>query len=700
VLGFDAEWVEVAHKPEDEQDQSETSPPHNNKILSYQIAGRTFSGHEWAVIVFPHAGQAVLHPDMSEEELEKIPERVRFADLIGIVISEGIRLGHLTCWPRKPITVAGHWTRTDLTAMADFAEIKSEFDGVQNTYVTANPLMGLYRTTTSIGKHSHELTIRLLDTWLLVPEGSKGLGTLGEMYNYPKLKVGTSPDGRNYIECMDQLLRDDPDLFKRYAIRDAEITARHVDELSRFAGEELGVGNDGLPCTLSGLSVANLLKQWEELEIDRLKVNGLEIKTLTKWDAANHKTKYFKAEVHVDGYRIHEQIAKDCMHGGRNECFWFGPTPPPQDGVLLREFDLVSAYATALCSLQIPDYSNAYTVRDAEEFTEDQLGFARISFRFPPSTRYPCLPVEADKGRGLIFPLVGMAWVTAPEIVLALSLGAEITVHHGVIIPWVKDSPHIFEPVIKDLMVRREQHPKGSLQNALYKLLGNGLYGKTCQGLAGNIAFDTRADVHKEIPESRITNPFLAAHVTGLTRALVSEFMASVPRQRTVYSVTTDGFITDALLLEMSMKGPIATHMMKVRRRLVPEGRAVELLETNYRAEQLLLWRTRGVATIARPEGTPPKLARGGMQAPRGEDANEWIVRKMLERKPFDTFTSKEKSPFPHAHRANEDFAIRDKEKVINFEPDFKRELIEPRMTWVELSNGERVQHLTCGTRP
>jgi len=230
--------------------------------------------------------------------------------------------------------------------------------------------------------------------------------------------------------------------------------------------------------------------------------------------------------------------------------------------------------------------------------------------------------------------------------------------------------------------------------------LGNGLYGKTCQGLAGNIAFDTRADVHKEIPESRITNPFLAAHVTGLTRALIGEFMASVPRQRTVYSVTTDGFVTDALLSEISMRGPIATHMMKVRRRLVPEGRAVELLETNYRAEQLLFWRTRGVATIARPEGTKPKLARGGMQAPKGEDANVWFVRTMLERKPFDTITSKEKSPFPHAHRANEDFAIRDKEKALNFEPDFKRKLIEPRMTSVELPNGEQVRHLTCGTRP
>ena len=335
-------------------------------------------------------------------------------------------------------------------------------------------------------------------------------------------------------------------------------------------------------------------------------MNGLEVKTLTKWDDRKHKTKYYKVEMHVDGYRIHEQIAKDCLHGGRNECFWFGPTPSPQDGVLLYEYDLVSAYATALCSLQIPDYANAYTVRDAEEFTEDQLGFARISFRFPPSTRHPCLPVEADKGRGLIFPLVGMAWATAPEIVLALNLGAEITVHHGVIIPWVKNSPHIFEPVIKDLMVRREQHPKGSLQNALYKLLGNGLFGKTCQGLAGNTAFDTRADIHKEIPESRITNPFLAAHVTGVTRALIGELMESAARnpQRTVYSVTTDGFITDALLSEIAMSEPIATSMRKVRRRLVPEGRPVELLETNYQTEQLLFWRTRGVATIARPEGT------------------------------------------------------------------------------------------------
>ena len=88
------------------------------------------------------------------------------------------------------------------------------------------------------------------------------------------------------------------------------------------------------------------------------------------------------------------------------------------------------------------------------------------------------------------------------------------------------------------------------------------------------------------------------------------------------------------------------------------------------------------------------------MQAPKGENPNEWLVRKMLERKPFDTFTSKEKSSFPHAHRANEDFAMRDKDKAINFEPDWKRELIDPRMTWVELQKGERVQHVTCSTRP
>ena len=61
--------------------------------------------------------------------------RIRFADLLGEAISAGTKAGHLRKWPKKVIAAA-HWTRADLSAMADFSEIKSEFDGVQKTYAT------------------------------------------------------------------------------------------------------------------------------------------------------------------------------------------------------------------------------------------------------------------------------------------------------------------------------------------------------------------------------------------------------------------------------------------------------------------------------------------------------------------------------------------------------------------------------------
>src|SRR5262249_9173457 len=153
-----------------------------------------------------------------------------------------------------------------------------------------------------------------------------------------------------------------------------------------------------------------------------------------------------------------------------------------------------------------------------------------------------------------------------------------------------------------------------------------------------------------------ITNPYLASHVTGLIRALVSELIASIPDRWTVVSVTTDGFVTNAPITDIAMTGPVAAHMLLVRMGLVAGAESddrVELIEEKYAAARLLPWRTRGIATLnVGPGGGKPKLARGGMREPhRTRDANGWFARAMLTREPGQKYTVKAPLSFPVAHR-------------------------------------------------
>jgi len=71
--------------------------------------------------------------------------------------------------------------------MADFASIKRQFDGVQNTYVT---LRKPYEARVNVASHTRKFCVSLVDTQLLMPGASKNLAALGELYAFPKLDPG------------------------------------------------------------------------------------------------------------------------------------------------------------------------------------------------------------------------------------------------------------------------------------------------------------------------------------------------------------------------------------------------------------------------------------------------------------------------------------------------------------------------------
>jgi hypothetical protein len=721
LIGFDTEWVIGAADPPADDAASEVGdaesggpdegvPPDqipHNVILSYQYACRC-RGREWTGIVYTRTGARIRHTDKSEAEIEKHPERIRFATLLAIAIQHGIHDGHLTRWPAQLIAAA-HWTRADLSAMEDFASIKGQFDGVQKTYVTVGKP---YRARLNISGHIREFRVTLIDTQLLVPGSSKSLSALGDLYSFPKLDPGCRYMGRAdgtielfpYIERMDWLLGDDPQLYEQYAIRDAEISARHVDEVLRFANEELGLNLALPPVTLGSLAVKYLLESWRRTGVDADTILDGRVEKIKRFDPGLRRYVTKWARAHSPKCKLHQALAADCFHGGRNECFCYGPTfdTDTEATPRFREYDLISAYAVAMASIKMPHWEGAYGCTDPTEFGVGVLGFAYIRFQFPDGTRFPSLPVVAPNDHGLIYPLEGEAYVTASEIAVALRQGAKIEIIDGLIVPWRDHECRPFMIVIQDLLRRREKHPKGTLPREMLKQLANSLYGKLGQGIKGNSAFNTRTERREIIGNCEITNPYLAGYIAGLIRALISELMEGIPHHRNVVSVTTDALITNSNIGEIDKSGPVARLLTDIKRQLTGDG---ALLEAKFEARQLLPWRTRGIATLRWSDDTNPKLARGGMREPgrmSPSEANDWFAARMLLRQPGDKWSSKDPLPFPQAHRTSADHVFQEQSRAINFEFDMKRRPLDPEPRFVEVpGHPDRiVQHVAFETAP
>jgi len=318
--------------------------------------------------------------------------------------------------------------------------------------------------------------------------------------------------------------------------------------------------------------------------------------------------------------------------------------------------------------------------------------------------------MAADQ-RGLVYPMRGETRATSPEIALAMRLGAESEILHGVVIPWVLpglNRPKPFEGVISELTNRRRQHPDGSFENAMHKDLGNSLYGKTVQGVRGKKAYNTKTDTHEPIGKSKITNIFIGACVTGLVRALLSELIAGVPRHYIIVSATTDSIITNCPQDEIPMNGPVARFMGRVRQRLAEldtSGRTKpDLLDVKSHTARLLSWRTRGIATLEPVPGGKIKLAKGGVKAPvSGYVAqNDWFVTEVLTSAPGGKVKSRDPMPFTTAHRLAADHRFVQVEKVANFEYDHKRKIVSPTAMQIPVPGepGRTVEHLGAATVP
>ncbi|EGS6763782.1 hypothetical protein ABWK96_004015 [Vibrio parahaemolyticus] len=648
-----------------------------NRILSYQFAV-LFEGKLSTIILFP--------------ESTKKSGRLALDKCLVQAIEKAMDDEVLDKWPTD-IILCAHWLSADLFNFSQaFDQLKTHVKGLRKTVASLDDVYGLDldkvmsrridKEPLNVHDKSHNrhtLYITFYDTMLLSPNGSS-LASVGELLKIPKVEI---PEPYS-ISRMDEFLEAQPEKFAEYSITDSIISARHFERVSSFCQNTLGLNS--VPFTIGGIAVKAFVNSLEDKRGYR-GLFGFEKVTKEVWPSDRSKPLTITRDVPVTARMTLENFATQCYHGGRNESFIAGPT----DIDTWRDYDVPSCYSAITLGLRELDYDQMYMTKDLNDLLGDKCALAWVEFTFPSTCRFPSLAVRSEYG--LIFPLSGETHCTGHELEVAYNQGAEITIKQAFVVPW-KNDVRIFEPFMKWGRERRKSFVKGSFDEKLTKEMLNSCYGKLAQSLRPKNSFDIQAGYSKQLPPSTLTNPFFAAYTTGLARALLGEMLHNIPDDKVVVSVTTDGFLTNAELHEIDLKGPICQRFRELYHRIDPTGG--EVLELKHQAKQLIGAKTRAQYTVIESEGFEPILAKGSVKVdPMVTDQSAYMVNKYLTRKPGDKVDGSYLTPNRMRFLEHKDLMLEKRSIYQNMEFDQKRQLLNPVMVDVKGRS-----HIALETKP
>jgi hypothetical protein len=658
IIAIDTEYVEIAD-PNDPNVRM-------NHVLCYSYAVG-FKGRYATGIIYTKSAYKA--------------DRIEIEQLIYEALQKALDKKIIKCWP-EGVFVTGHFLRADFLNFKGSLDVaRTKFTGIRKTIASSEPYgVDLDKIAAQICRHDvfeltcksnykRDISVEFRDTMLVAPAG-KGLKDVGELLGQPKLEIPLPYT----IAKMNVFLKEQPELFEAYAINDAVISFLHMTKFIEFCDV---LKLDKIPHTIGSLAVS-AFRKYVAGDINTL--FGGEYYQKTVWNvsqttsSAKSKPTTHRGTVPNSFRATFEDFAIRTYHGGRNECFWTGPT----EVGIWRDYDLKSCYTAVSAAIKQIDYGSARLSTNVADFCGDFPSFALVKFSFADGLRFPCLPVRTDKF-GLCYPLTGQTYCTGSEIEVAVSLGVQIEILQGVRFDWVADAKPIFADFMTIVRTNRKKFEKGSFEEKLWKEIGNSLYGKTAQGLVGKTAFDIQKGISSKVPTSPITNPYFASHITGLARAVVSEIIARIPSYRTVVSVTTDGFLTDATYDELDLSGPLSQRFLEKLKLIDPTSDGI--LEEKHAAAQILAIKTRGQVSAELVDFLPPVTAKANVQIPRGEkDSNDYMVKLYLNRTPDSTFVSSRLTSTREQLLSGCDMLNIENKQRLNLEPDFKRELTEPRM--------------------
>ena len=705
IIGFDTEYQRYA------DDETKTL---NNEVLSYQYSCLIIEkdteindSFSWSGLVKPKG--------------PLVTDRLSLREFLIAAVQDGLSKNSNVVLP-STIYLVAHFTRADVPGFSDFKDEVTrsalQLDNIRNLFMNVANDIKLELGEPASG-YSIPISVKIRDTMTLAPSGAKSLAAIGDILGFEKIELGATPQEELSIkQNMKSFMKRDWDAFYKYAIRDAEICTQYTHKMIRLYQER--TGKFRMPVTLTSIGVDLIRQFWKDQGVNPLEIVGKEEIKEEYWSKRFGRYQTKKKVVYRKKIHWSLDFFTECYHGGRNEQFWFGPA---FDSVWY-DYDLSSAYPSAMALIGRPDWDKCRPIRDTDEllgFRSAELVFANVDFEFPHDVAYPVLPVRTKNG--LIFPRQGNSTTHISEILLAHRLGAKITLVEGRFIPsgrhgnfkqGVERPIRPFDGFTRYCIEKRKQFPKKTLNNLFWKELVNSTYGKTAQGLRERRIYDLRDQDTKPLAESPITNPVYAAFITAFCRGVLGEIMNALPRDVAIFNVTTDGFLTNATSEQMAeaSKGTLCKFYRSSRRLLtgVPSG-TEDVYEIKHIIRKPLGWRTRAQATLTPSElsdwhdtGITPKedeqyvLAKGGIKLPDPASKaaeNSQIIDLFFNRQPTDTMMMKLGLGIREMYSLGVDFVDREMEKVLSMEFDWKRRPINPAM-----AEGRDFRHLQFQTEP
>lgn len=489
-----------------------------------------------------------------------------------------------------------HYNAADLSMLSDFSEFKVDLNIVNKSFVTlGHPLtMG-------------GVNLYLRDTHLLTPAFGKSLSALGKLYE-SELGFVKKEISKSDLEDMRKFLKKDPAAFEDYALTDALIPLTHAITLEKF---NFSLKRIGIPITLSSLGRTLVLDRWNEIFEKHFPYQPSGDCLMGNVD----ETITPKGLFSTGDIGLHLSYFIGNYKGGRNESFMFGC----DEKTVWFDYDLAAAYTSAMTHLSLPDYNKGRLLdpEDLKSWTNEQLlnGYLIIngSFSFPSNTKYPSIPCYIDNST-TVYPLTGKCLLTGPEYLLAKNQKCSIEIKSVFFIPaterekkvgmmTIKNNVRPFYEIMKEVQAKRREHPKGHVLNALYKELGNSIYGNLVRGMSNKMSFDTTTGKMFRIRATELSNPILASWTTAFIRSVIGECLHNIARLGgRVVSVTTDGFITDLVNLEEKLlslpevQTPLFKLFTKIRNQLTDEDSDTQsnVLELKNSDVGIISWTTRG----------------------------------------------------------------------------------------------------------
>lgn len=501
----------------------------------------------------------------------------------------------------KRMSVYSHYNPADWSMLRDFDVFKEKLNIVHKSYTT----LGGPRPLKSLGC---EYPIFIRDTYLLAAAGSASLESIASMH-------GLSKGSLSYQEItnMDVLLRENWGKFKSYALQDSFISLIHGLFMEKFM---FTLKTNTIPLTLGGISKKYCLNEWALANYNGYQPHPEYLLSQVQSSVSPKGLN----EIGVVGLYLNMYIA--AYKGGLNETFEYGCDPNTK----FSDLDLNGCYTTIMGLMGNPDYKKAtpITIEDLNKKSSIEIAHSFLvmdtTFTFPEDVAHPTIGVQVDKNlTGYIRE--GRATIMGSEYLIAKNLGCKFQIHTAFFIPFEskkqKGSDYLttevlmnkpFFDTIKKLHSLRKSQPKKSALEQVYKNLGNSLYGLTGQGLSNKKNFDIQSKSMVTMKGSKISNPLIAAFITGYVRSVVGEMLNNTHALGgRLISVTTDGFITDLSslenrLLQSETKCGIF-FLTQFREARLALGHPPLALEIKTEIEGINAWTTRGQVGIVPAEG-------------------------------------------------------------------------------------------------